>query len=218
MRAFNRILAVLLAVAIAVAGVLTVIEVIAAATDNDPVIVKWHGLVGDLASNEWKTAGPRVAAIILILVGLLLLLFALRRGKPATVALTTDAPAVDMTTTRRSLQRSLATTATTVDGITDASVKVKRRKIVVKARAASGVTKEDGRARLSDEMQGRLDRLSLADSKRLKVKVIPDPDKGTPDEPAGLTSPEPTGDLESQDREPVGASGSSGSTSTGGTA
>src|SRR6195952_982663 len=176
MRAFNRILSVLLAVAIAVAGVLVVIEIIAATTDNDPVVVKWHGLVDDLATNEWKTAGPRVAAIVLILVGLLLLLVALRRGKPATIGLTTEAPSVDMTTTRRSLQRSLATTATSVDGITDASVKVKRRKVVVKARAVSGVTREDGRARLSDEMQGRLDRLSLAESKRLKVKVVPDPD------------------------------------------
>jgi hypothetical protein len=67
-------------------------------------------------------------------------------------------------------------------------------------------------------MQGRLDRLSLAESKRLKVKVIPEPDKRTPDEPTGLTSPEPTDDAQSQDREPVGASGSSGSTSTGGPA
>jgi hypothetical protein len=222
MRAFNRILCVILAVAIAAAGILTVIEVIAAATDNEPVIVKWHGTVGDLASNEWKTAGPRVVAIVLILVGLLLLLFALRRGKPATVALSTEAPSVDMTTTRRSLQRSLATTATSVDGITDASVKVKRRTIVVKARAAGGVTKEDGREKLTDTMQGRLDRLSLAESKRLKVKVVPDPDKRTPEEPAGLTSAEPSNGTESQDREPVGASGSSrgsdSATSSGGSA
>src|ERR1700712_2994367 len=156
MRAFNRILSVLLAVAIAVAGVLVVIEIIAATTDNDPVVVKWHGLVDDLATNEWKTAGPRVAAIVLILVGLLLLLVALRRGKPATVALTTSASDVDMTTTRRSLQRSLATGATDVDGISDAKVKVKRRKVVVKAVAASGVAKDDARSSLTSAMQERL--------------------------------------------------------------
>src|SRR3954462_2475041 len=132
MRAFNRILCLLLAAAIAVAGVLTVIEIIAANTDHDPVVVKWHGLVDDLATNEWKTAGPRVAAIVLILVGLLLLFFALRRGKPSTIALTTGAEATDMTTPRRSLQRSLSTVATSVDGVAEARVKVKRRKIIVR--------------------------------------------------------------------------------------
>src|ERR1700712_5391312 len=146
MRAFNRILSVLLAVAIAVAGVLVVIEIIAATTDNDPVVVKWHGLVDDLATNEWKTAGPRVTAIVLILVGLLLLLLALHRGKPATIGLSTAASNVDMTTTRRSLQRSLSTSATDVDEITDATVKVNRRKVVVKAIAASGVPRDDARS------------------------------------------------------------------------
>lgn len=212
MRAFNRILSVVLAVAIAVAGVLTVIEVIAAATDSDPVIVKWHGLVKDLASNQWKTAAPRVTAIILIIVGLLLLLFALRRGKPATVALTTGASDVDMTTTRRSLQRSLSNGAEAVDGIASATVKVKRRKVVVKARAVSGVSREDGTSRLTRAMQERLDGLALADARRLKVGVTPAPDKKTPPPTSGVS--ESTGDdagaFGGDDRSPVSAGQSRG--------
>lgn len=206
MRAFNRILCILLAIAIAVAGVLTVIEIIAAATDHDPVIVKWHGLVNDLATNQWKTAGPRVAAIVLIIVGLLLLLFALRRGKPATIALTTQVPDLDLTTTRRSLQRSLATSATAVDGITDASVRVTRRKVAVSARGVSGLSKDDATSRLSRAMQQRLDRLSLADARRLKVSVTPAPEKKTPPAPAGLS--ESSGsetEQSSPGRTPVGA-------------
>lgn len=191
MRAFNRILCVLLAVAIAVAGVLTVIEVVAAATDNEPVLVKWNGLVEDLTSTQWKDVAARIAAGILIAVGLLLLLFALRRGKPATVGLRTGASDVDMTTTRRSLQRSLATSATTVDGISDAKVKVKRRKVAVKARAGSGVTKDDGRSRLTSTIQERLDALDLSDRRRLKVSVATTPDKSTPDSPSGLTDTTP---------------------------
>lgn len=193
MRAFNRILCVLLAVAIAVAGVLTVIEIVAAATDKEPVLVKWNGLVNDLTTTQWKDVAARIAAGILIAVGLLLLLFALRRGKPATVGLRTGASDVDMTTTRRSLQRSLATSATTVDGITDAKVKVKRRKVAVKARAGSGVAKDDGQSRLTSAVQERLDALDLSDRRRLKVKVATSPDKSTPDSPSGLTdtTPEP---------------------------
>jgi hypothetical protein len=206
MRAFNRILCILLAIAIAVAGVLTVIEVIAAAVDHDPIVVKWHGLVDDLATNEWKTAGPRVAAIVLIVVGLLLLLFALRRGKPATIALTTQVPELDLTTTRRSLQRSLATSASSVDGITDASVKVKRRKVAVSARGASGVSRDDATSRLTRAMQERLDGLSLADARRLKVSVVPAPDKKTPPPPAGLSEPDGAqANQTASDRTPVGA-------------
>src|SRR3954451_19587762 len=206
MRAFNRILCVLLAIAIAAAGVLTVIEVIAAAAGKDPVFVKWHGLVTNLTDNEWKTAGPRVAGIILIVVGLLLLLFALRRGKPSTIALTTQVPDLDLTTTRRSLQRSLGTSATAVDGITDASVRVTRRKVTVSARGAGGVGKDEATSRLTRTMQQRLDRLSLADARRLKVSVVPAPDKKTPPAPAGLPeSSGSNGDQTSADRTPVGA-------------
>jgi hypothetical protein len=186
MRAFVRILCVVLAVAIAVAGVLTVIEVIVAATGHDPVFVKWHGLVSDLASNQWKTAAPRVTAIILILVGLLLLFAGLRRGKPATVSMTTSAQGVDLTTTRRSLQRSLSATAVDVDGITDAKAKVKRRVLTVKAQAGSGVGRDDAQTRLAERLQQRLDELSLAERRRLKVKVRTTPDKGAPEAPTGV--------------------------------
>src|SRR4051812_22659992 len=185
MRAFNRILCLLLAAAIALAGVLAIIEIIAANTDHDPVVIKWHGLVDDLASNEWKTAAPRVAAIVLIVVGLLLLFFALRRGKPNTVALTTNAAATDMTTTRRSLQRSLSAAATHVDGVADAKVKVKRRKIVVTGRAGTADT-DGARSRLESEMQDRIDGLSLAETRRLKVRLAPAPEKKTPETASGL--------------------------------
>jgi hypothetical protein len=99
-------------------------------------------------------------------------------------------------------------------------VKVKRRKVVVKARAAEGVTRDEGRSRLSSTMQDRLDRLSLADARRLKVKVVPEPDKGTPEEPAGLTTSEPSATgAETDDRQPVGATGGSDNPSrTGGAA
>jgi hypothetical protein len=56
-------------------------------------------------------------------------------------------------------------------------------------------------------MQERLDRLSLADARRLKVSVTPTPDKHTP-EPADGLSDDPS-DASSggpQGRTPVGAS------------
>jgi hypothetical protein len=191
MRAFHRLLSVLLAVAIAVAGVLAVIEIIAAAFDKDPVVVKWKGLVGDLSTTQWKEAGPRIAAIVLIVVGLLLLLVALRRGKPATVGLTTSADDVDMTTTRRSLQRSLGNDAGAVDGIHEARAKVKRRKVVIKARPTSGVEKRDAKDRLTSEVQQRLDALSLADRRRLVVKVSSPPETDIGKAPRGLDDSDP---------------------------
>src|SRR4051812_36643319 len=217
MRAFNRILCLLLAAAIAVAGVLAVIEIIAANTDHDPVFVKWHGLVDDLASNEWKTAGPRVAAIVLIVVGLLLLFFALRRGKPNTVALTTNAQATDMTTTRRSLQRSLSAVATHVDGVAEAKAKVKRRKIIVTGRAGTADT-DGARSRLVSQMQDRIDGLSLADTRRLKVRLAPAPEKRTPETASGVADSDSSATSDSDsapesDRTPVGTGTNPGGTS-----
>lgn len=224
MRAFNRILSLVLAAAIAVAGVLAVIEIIAANTDNDPVVVKWRGLVDKLTSNEWKTAGPRVAAIVLILVGLLLLFFALRRGKPSTVPLTTNASSTDMVTTRKSLQRSLSHLATSVDGVADAKATVKRRKIVVTGRAGTG-DRDGARSRLESQLQERIDGLSLADRRRLKVRLAPAPDKRTPETVSGLSDSDSSatgssasdGSSSESDRTPVGSSsGTSAGTSQGG--
>lgn len=186
MRAANRLLSVLLAVVIAVAGVLTIIEIIVAAFGNKPAIVKWKGLVDHLSTTQWKTAGPRVVAIVLILVGLLLLLFALRRGKPATIPLSTSASDVDMTTTRRSLQRSLGNNASTVNGIQDASAKVTRRKVVIKAQATAGVPKSEAKSRLNGEIQQVLDTMSLADRRRLVVKVSSTPETDVGTAPRGL--------------------------------
>jgi hypothetical protein len=93
-----------------------------------------------------------------------------------------------MTTTRRSLQRFLASSATEVDGITDAKSRVKRRTVVIRAVAGSGVERDDARSRLTDHLQQRLDALSLSDQRRLKVKVTTTPDKRTPETPANLSS------------------------------
>jgi hypothetical protein len=219
MRAFNRLLCLLLALVIAAAGVLAVLEIIAATTDHDPVVVKWHGFVNDLATNEWKTAGPRVAGIVLILVGLLLLFFALRRGKPANIALTTAAPETDLTTTRRSLQRSLSNAAASVDGVAEAKAKVKRRKVVVKGRAGTS-DRTDAQSRLTNELQERLDGLSLAEPLRLKVKLAAALDKKTPEVASGVSSTPPdTTSSSSGDRTPAGVgSGSSSGPTAGGSA
>ncbi|MDQ1630904.1 MAG: hypothetical protein QOJ32_2326 [Frankiaceae bacterium] len=214
MRAANRLISVLLAVAIAVAGVLTVIEIVAAALDKEPVFVKWKGLVDDLSTTEWKTAAPRVAAGVLIVLGLLLLFFALRRGKPATVPLTTSASDVDMTTTRRSLQRSLGSNASDVDGIHDASAKVKRRKIVIKAQTTAGVPKAEAKSRLGDAIQQRLDTLSLAERRRVVVKVSSPPESDIGEAPKGLADSNPdVAPVSGGDTQNAGASAGNSSTS-----
>ena len=88
---------------------------------------------------------------------------------------------------------------------------MKRRKVVVSARGGSGVPKDDATSRLTRAMQERLDRLSLADARRLKVSVVPAPDKKTPEAPEGLSDSNGSGsdqqgtEQTSTDRTPVGA-------------
>lgn len=170
MRALNRVVCALLAAAFATAGVIIVIEVVYAALDRRPAIVDWPALTRALARNSWNDLGPRVAAGILIAVGLLLLLLGLRRGKPTQLPLVTEAPAVQTSTTRRSLQRAMRAAALETPGVSAAKVKVGRRRAKVVAR--SSLHEVDGvRDSVRERLGALLDRLQLTHPLRLKVRT-----------------------------------------------
>src|ERR671932_77485 len=111
MRALLRIISALLAAAFFAAGLLVIMEIIAAATDSGPALVQWPRLVNVLARNSWNDVGPKVAGGVLVGVGFLLLLLGLRRGKPTALPLTHSVHGIEVRTTRRSIQRALANEA-----------------------------------------------------------------------------------------------------------
>jgi hypothetical protein len=140
MRLANRVLAALLSLAVACAGVILIVEVIAARTGRSPAIINWHPAYSWAARTTWISGSIRVTAAILIALGVLLLLAEL---KPARVSRLAAEPAkgsaasIDTAYTRRGVAAAVRSAVTDVDGVADASVKVNRRKVMIAATAAA---------------------------------------------------------------------------------
>src|SRR5581483_1537045 len=140
MRHANRVLAALLSLALIVAGLLLIIEVIADRVASRPAVVNWHPAYDWAKRTSWNAGSLRVTCVVLILLGLVLLIAEL---KPARVARLAADPAqagaagIDTAYTRRGLAAAVRSAVTGVDGVRGASVRVKRRKIKVAATAAA---------------------------------------------------------------------------------
>ena len=175
MRLLNRPLALILAVALAGASVILIIEVIAAAIHASPVIVHWPAWYHWAGKTRWNALVIRVWSAILIVVGVLILAIELKPRRVTRLRLRTADDATDAALTRSGLARTLRAAATGIDGITGAAVTVRRRRARVAARsAARGRTATDAlKQPVSQAVRGRLDALDLYRTPRLKVRVTP---------------------------------------------
>lgn len=137
MRIINRLLGFLLAAALLVASVIVIVEVIAVATHSSYAIIDWHVWYRWAARTEWKRGVIRVWAVLLILAGLLLLALQLKPRRTPRLRIAADDEATDAAITRRGLRDAARTAATSIDGVSAASVVVSRRKITVTGTAAA---------------------------------------------------------------------------------
>lgn len=179
MRLFNRLLAALLAVALIVVGVLLIIEVIADRTTHDPAIVHWHSAYEWAGRTIWQAASVRVACIVLLAVGIVLLVAELKRPRVSRLSIATnsegDADPIDAAYTRRGVANTVRSAVTDVDGIRAAKVKVRRHSVRVQADASA----QDKAAALAlkapatSAAESRLTALRLKKSPSLAMHVRP---------------------------------------------
>jgi hypothetical protein len=178
MRLANRVMAALLGLAVACAGVLLIVEVIAARSGWHAVIVSWPAAYNWAARTAWISGSIRVTAGILIVLGLALLIAEL---KPARVSRLAADPSkagvadIDTAYTRRGVAAAIRSAVTDVDGIRDASVKVTRRKVTVGATAAAQgkAAARALREPVTTAARQRLAALSLRHASALSVHVVP---------------------------------------------
>lgn len=126
-----RVLAVLLAAALLALGVVVTVEIALAALGQPAWVLPYAEVATTLREQTWQSALARSVAAGLCVLGLLLLLPALRRGKPTALLLTPLTEGVDTHIARRGLQRTAAAAAGRVDGVRRAKAKVGRRKVTV---------------------------------------------------------------------------------------
>jgi uncharacterized BrkB/YihY/UPF0761 family membrane protein len=81
MRLVNRVLAALLSLALIVAGVLLIIEVVAYYVTGHPAIVPWQRAYSWAHQTTWNAGSIRVTCVLLILAGFVLLIAELKRPR-----------------------------------------------------------------------------------------------------------------------------------------
>lgn len=178
MRLANRVMAALLSLAVACAGVLLIIEVIAARTGQHAVIVDWRAAYDWARRTTWISDSIRVTAAILIAAGLVLLIAELkpaRRSRLAADPVKAGAAGIDTAYTRRGVAAAIRSAVTDVEGVREASVTVARRKIKIGATAAA---REKAAARNLREpvmaaARQRLSALGLRRPTALSARVMP---------------------------------------------
>jgi hypothetical protein len=175
MRLLNRPLALILAVALAGASVILIVEVIAFAVHASPVAVPWHTWYRWAEKTRWDALVIEIWAGILVVAGLILLAFELKPRRITRLPLHSAADATQVALTRSGLGRTLRAAATGIDGISSAAVTVRRRRARITATAAArgrpaaaALTEP-----LTQALHGRLDDLDLHRPPRLKVRIRP---------------------------------------------
>ena len=175
MRLLNRPLAFILAVALAAASIILIIEVIAFATHASPALVPWPAWYHWAEATRWDRLVVRVWSAILIAIGVLLLALELKPRRITRLSLHSGYDATDAALTRSGLAGTLRGAAISIDGITSAAVTVRRRRAWVSAksaargRAAAGALKDP----VTQAARTRLEDLNLDRPPRLKVRVHP---------------------------------------------
>jgi len=165
----NRVLAALLALALFLGGLLAVVEIVLAALDRPSWLVPHQQWAQSLTGETFGSGVVRAVLIGLVVLGVLLLLVGLRRGKPGSIPLPARTDGVQVTASRRGLERSLATSARRADGVRSARAKVGRR--TVKVRATTAVRSGDLQQPVTAGVTERLAELGLTGVLRPRVTV-----------------------------------------------
>ncbi|MEO7262619.1 MAG: DUF6286 domain-containing protein [Jatrophihabitantaceae bacterium] len=171
MRLLNRLLAALLSLALIVAGVLVVVEVIMQRLGRRPAILDWPRLYDWASRTPWQQGSVRVACILLAVIGLLLLAVELKRSRPSRLVVRSSA--TDAAYTRRGVAATIRSAVSDVDGISSASVSVGRRTVKVAATTAGlqPFTAESLQEPATTAARQRLDALELQAPPALSVKI-----------------------------------------------
>lgn len=164
----NRVVSAVLALALLVGGVLVAAEIVVAAFGRDPWVVPHDRWYRATVERRWDDAATRWVCIGLVLAGLALLALQLARRRPAVLPLAGGATAADLS--RRSIERSLARTASGVDGVAGAKVKVSASRADVAA-TTNRRRADEIRPRLAAAVEGRVRALGLAQAPEVRVRV-----------------------------------------------
>lgn len=170
MRATNRVVAALVALALALALLVSAVELVLAYANKHYWVAPWPRWYRNLRHTAWEATGTRVAFGILIAVGLLLLLLQLLRRPEATLALQDQPGLAPAVVRRRHLERALSSDAAGLDGVSSARAKVGRGRFHVAANT-NRIQPKELENELRESVTGRVTSLGLAEPLPVSVDL-----------------------------------------------
>jgi hypothetical protein len=172
MRILLRGLSPLLALGLAALGFFVALEVSWAwvRPRSGPLVLPWPAWQVALQSWTWTATPARLLAAGLVIVGILLLLLALRSGRRE-IRLVNPAPEITLTTSPRSLARLVGNRVRQLDHVASASVTATPRKVTV--RATSRQRLDAATPDITTTVHTLLSGLPLAHTPRVSVTVTP---------------------------------------------
>jgi hypothetical protein len=169
-RILNRVVSVLLAVALIAGGVLVAVEIVLAALDRDPWVLPHDEWYRSARETPWSDGDARLVFGVLALVGLVLLVLELLRRRTQALPLADRSEGARADLDRRGVERWLAGRLADVEGASDARAKVKKRQVAVSAATPQRDVAEV-QQRLEASAADHLDELDLAAPLRVRAKV-----------------------------------------------
>lgn len=167
----NRVLSALIALALLAAGLLATVECVLAALGRPGWVVPRARWADALKSVTWHDPVVRWIAAGVVVLGLLLLIAALRRGAPGTLALPTTTEGVNVRAHRRGVERSVVSAVRRTDGVTGATAHASRRKVKVVARTSLRSGGGDVRSTVQRAVDAQVSEMGLGDRLRSSVSV-----------------------------------------------
>jgi hypothetical protein len=171
MTLLNRILGALLALVLLIGGLLVAVEVLLALIGRQHWLVPHRDWSAWLDEQTWEATPVRTILVAMVVVGVLLLLVGLRRGRPAVLPLAgATASGIEVQASRRGVEMALAEVATDVEGVLDADAVAGRRHVTIKAtvgRPTANLVEQ-----ITSQVSARLRALGLADALRVRVQLI----------------------------------------------
>src|SRR5690348_7350464 len=170
MRFVNRLLAAVVAVALAAAGLAVVIEVVAARLNTGTVFVHWRVALRWARRITWDASVVQSTCVLMAIAGLILVVLELKPRRQRRYRVRSEA--TDAAFTRRGVTAAVQSAVDDVDGVGATAVTVHRRRIRVRATTTAAA---DTKASLDDAVrsaaQTRVDSLTLERAPRIITRV-----------------------------------------------
>lgn len=136
-----RVLSTVLALALLLLGLVGAVEIVLALLDRPPWLIPHEDGSAWLTQQTWVTGTVRAALAAVAALGLVLLVLALRRGRPGTFVLPPrpgqTPPGVRVRASRRGTEAWLTAAARRTSGVSAAHVRLTRRRADVRVRTAT---------------------------------------------------------------------------------